>query len=871
MIKFDNSNFEEKNNCYWCITSKLFLYGLLFNFLINLNAQNLHFKNFTAIDGLSSSEVYDITQDNMGYLWFATDRGLTCYDGRIFKKYTTSDGLPDNVIFNFFKQKDGKIWCSTQNHKIFYFKNAKSGFHEYLYNQTISDLIPKNGIIVNLAISKKKELLLDLYGLSAFLRLDSLGMVTYKPYKPKLLKEEKVFKTLKNTPNFIFRDNDDIYNNPDVELKWSNNAPNSAFEFTRMSIFSEHKLRMAFCGFKCYSIDTSNQLTEIEIPNFNNDIPLMGEKLTENLFWTGYQYGGGAIIDLKGNVQNHFLKKKSVTKIYKDHEGGIWVATLNAGVFYSKEPLINYNSFESYPIELAKDENKKLFITFHNGEIREKKEEIFSLLYKSLKSYPAYIEYDKKKRELYYGDFTEKKIIDKKRELKNYVYGVSDDQHFTMGFGRRSIAVKKNDTFKIIKIPEQVYDFSKKDSTFLIGTLGGLYEYKGKTLKSLKKESPLFSYRISDIDTKYDNTYISTMGAGLVIRKKDTLFSIDKKSGLLSDICTEVFIEDPYTIWIGTNRGLNRITLYKNNTYDIDTLSIDEGLLCSEILDIEIIDDVVWIASKEGLFNFPKKILEIVKKQKKKWLEIDRVQLGDKILSFKENLVIKYPAPDIKLFFKSISFKNENIQYRYKIREKDEWKYTYNTSIDLPDLSFGNYQLILQVKTENGLWTESLQKSLIILPPFWKYWWFILSVLITISIFLFLLFKYRILVFNNNHLKVIYLAVLNKLRINEQELYVNIKSDGKIIKLVSKEIGYFKSSRNYVEIYTENKKYLIRKKLDDFYKDLPDLIEFVKVHRSYYVRLDKVIEIKGDKEVFVFSKPIPVSKTYAQNLKRVSI
>ena len=83
------------------------------------------FKNYTAIDGLSSSEVYDITQDNLGYIWFSTDRGLTRFDGKNFKRYTISEGLPDNTILNFYEQTDGTIWCSTMNHKIFYFKNEK--------------------------------------------------------------------------------------------------------------------------------------------------------------------------------------------------------------------------------------------------------------------------------------------------------------------------------------------------------------------------------------------------------------------------------------------------------------------------------------------------------------------------------------------------------------------------------------------------------------------------------------------------------------------------------------------------------------------------------------------------------------------------
>ena len=73
--------------------------------------------------------------------------------------------------------------------------------------------------------------------------------------------------------------------------------------------------------------------------------------------------------------------------------------------------------------------------------------------------------------------------------------------------------------------------------------------------------------------------------------------------------------------------------------------------------------------------------------------------------------------------------------------------------------------------------------------------------------------------------------------------------------------------RNYIEIYTASKMYLIRKKLDDFYHELPDILDFVKVHRSYYVRINKVTQKNGLKEVIVFNTTIPVSKTYSENLQ----
>ena len=61
-------------------------------------------------------------------MWFATDRGLSRFDGYTFTNYDTSDGLTDMVVFKFFPQSNGQVWCTTLNEKLFY-KLSKSLMH----------------------------------------------------------------------------------------------------------------------------------------------------------------------------------------------------------------------------------------------------------------------------------------------------------------------------------------------------------------------------------------------------------------------------------------------------------------------------------------------------------------------------------------------------------------------------------------------------------------------------------------------------------------------------------------------------------------------------------------------------------------------
>ncbi len=43
---------------------------------------------------------YKVIQDQNGYMWFCTDKGIARYNGYEFKTFTTADGLPSNEIWD---------------------------------------------------------------------------------------------------------------------------------------------------------------------------------------------------------------------------------------------------------------------------------------------------------------------------------------------------------------------------------------------------------------------------------------------------------------------------------------------------------------------------------------------------------------------------------------------------------------------------------------------------------------------------------------------------------------------------------------------------------------------------------------------------
>ena len=102
---------------------------------------------------------------------------------------------------------------------------------------------------------------------------------------------------------------------------------------------------------------------------------------------------------------------------------------------------------------------------------------------------------------------------------------------------------------------------------------------------------------------------------------------------------------------------------------------------------------------------------------------------------------------------------------------------------------------------------------------------------------------------------------------NGQNLFENddfffIKTDGRnrFKKVYLSEIFYLESVKNYVIVHTENKQIVTYNTLKYYEESLPE-IQFVKIHRSFLVSLDKIEKTDTD-SVWVSGKELPLGDTY---------
>src|SRR5436190_22007275 len=87
--------------------------------------QEYNYIHYDTRDGLASSTVYWICQDKKGYIWFATDNGLSKFDGKNFTNYTTEDGLTDNEVLLITSDSKERLWITPFNKTLCYYYKGK--------------------------------------------------------------------------------------------------------------------------------------------------------------------------------------------------------------------------------------------------------------------------------------------------------------------------------------------------------------------------------------------------------------------------------------------------------------------------------------------------------------------------------------------------------------------------------------------------------------------------------------------------------------------------------------------------------------------------------------------------------------------------
>lgn len=102
------------------------------------------------------------------------------------------------------------------------------------------------------------------------------------------------------------------------------------------------------------------------------------------------------------------------------------------------------------------------------------------------------------------------------------------------------------------------------------------------------------------------------------------------------------------------------------------------------------------------------------------------------------------------------------------------------------------------------------------------------------------------------------------LRSTNEEHQLVIKSDGSLVKIDANAIDYVEAMGDYIKVVLGDKTYVVHSTMKAFMAQLPDA--FLRVHKSYIVNLDKVVEMDDTHLIGEYFN-LPVSRSYKNLVK----
>jgi ligand-binding sensor domain-containing protein/two-component sensor histidine kinase len=737
-----------------------FMVMALFHFLVT-GAQKLIFKTYTVNDGLVANVVRRIFQDSKGFIWVCTWDGLSKYDGDKFINFTSANGLSDNSVNDVYEAPDGKIYVALN-----------TGVVDLIENDHVSRRAVFRNIVINQFFNGK--FVFAVTDTNGILQFNGTHFTKIRQQDPKrsysrmIALHDSLFAVCSpEIPVRIFSADFTI----ETELQSSVSTIECIYEDTEKRIWIGTPQ-----GLKLFSLSSGEKpvLNEAILPHALlrlKKIPATGivEEPKGN-FWIGTSENllhlrSSGVLEVYSD--NSGLPSNQIFCLLKDREGNIWIGTSlglskltgqnNIQIFTTKDGVRNQN------IEHLFTDGRldRIYIGTRNPKSVIQQFDMQKNTFISM-DYPLGKIQSVKGIKLFFSNHDLKAfnnaILSLFKHLnpvkRSFFCGTVSEDHIFMGTDKGILIGSTSGNHLDSTVPFRVQCLlNDRDGNLWVGTWeNGLFCIRNKNIDKPSVPPDDFSSLLPDkhirslYQDKNGNIWVGTRYRGLVRiiyagRKYQTEI-YDQNSGLASNFIRAIGEDQKGNIWVGSFIGLDKLVAsqYKFTVFNFSRINNVFGA----VNDLVCVGDEVWCGTTEGLIHIKDNRLETSPPLP---VYLSSVLLGGKSRTTRGS-TLSYSENTANFEFTSPGFINEKqIQYSYRLLGSPDtiWSTPTNIhSVSYASLEPGRYQFQVRALGWNGRFGPPGTFGFIIRAPFWRTWWFILSISLLVIGFFYLLYRYRI-------------------------------------------------------------------------------------------------------------------------------
>lgn len=717
-------------------------------------------SRYTMEQGLPSDMVYEITQDNDGYLWVATGNGLCRYDGFAFEEYENGHILAEDMpwLFNYY----GEIYVLTWSGKPGLVK--KDGLQSYSGSELPSGM---------------RYFLRDRQG-GCWIETFMNGFTHVYGRKMKNLK----------SPNLR------LYEHPDGTLYGYGNGlsyydtaqrvfvtlkePSSVvYEYIILGGMLLHENLQGRCTLY-KDMRAREEWFRFDLNRDEKGKPLPVRhmlKKNANEIWI-QDYKNISVYDSLGRLQDNIIPKTGeknlrVNTFFVDREENIWIATQGQGLFLLEKKSVK-NDFpvqDTYITRLKGNRKGDIFMTHSEGRA--------SLLDHRGK-YHRYVLPGSVENIFYEIYLWRDNFLGLFGQSLFYIDDSYRLHSFPLPFKIKYIGEESIGHYAVGGIPKravETYAYERHPNGDLwVGTNRGLYAFAaGKVPRSPYRAINEFKYhalfygpdgwtadslfgvrKIYKLDFKENGIpkdpyicqlltdhkgtmWIGTQGDGLYAERNGAVYHFTKDNGLLANTVNYLYVDAGNGLWVCTDKGVTYVTPEGGIRY----FTAEDGIRSNRV-------NGVYVSERGEAFLGTAQGLSMLEPEKKASFGphppvLTGMQVNGSPYSFTgDDPEWSYLENNLRVEYLSVSFAHR-VRYAYFVEGlSQDWEMTDAKSIHLPGLSPGNYRLKVKAVGVDG--TESAETELLhftVRAPFWKRGIFWAAVFAAAAILIYLAGYYR--------------------------------------------------------------------------------------------------------------------------------